>query len=977
MDLQHGFELIVDREIDEIKTRAQLYRHQRTGARLLSLENDDENKVFGITFRTPPSDSSGLPHIMEHAVLCGSEKYPVKEPFVELEKGSLKTFLNAMTYPDKTCYPVASQNLQDFYNLVDVYIDAVFHPMISPQTLAQEGWHYELDDLDSPLVYKGVVFNEMKGAYSSPDNLLGRYAQQSLFPDHTYGVDSGGDPRVIPTLTYKQFKAFHQTYYHPSNSYIFFYGDDDPTERLRRMDDALCGFDALQVESAIPLAPPFSAPASEGYPYDAGAETDGRKGMLVVNWLLAETFDQERSLGLAILAYILIGTPASPLRKTLIDSGLGEDLAGVGLESDLRQMVFSTGLKGVSHGGNDGEPNDFTAVESLVIDTLQRLVDEGIDPKTVAAALNTVEFRLREMNTGSFPRGLALMLTCLTTWLYDGDPLAPLAFETPLQAIKQRLARGEPYFENLIRQYLLHNPHRTTVILKPEPGLGQREEQAETVRLAQIRAALAPEQLAEIVEATRLLKLRQETPDTPEALASIPSLKLEDLERHNKQIPGEVTEMADGSQIVYHDLFTNGIVYFDLGMNLHLLPRELLPYAALFGRALLEMGTESEDFVSLSQRIGRATGGIRPSYLTSAVVDTDQASAWLFLRSKATPEHVPELFEILHDILLTARLDNPERFRQMVLEGKADMEAALTPAGHRLVNARLRSFFGEAGWLEEQLGGVSHLYFLRALADEIDQDWPGVLAKLETMRRLLVNRRALIANVTLDGGNWQRFQPLLAEFLQLLPAGPVSWQPWGTTVVPENQGLAIPAQVNFVGKGANLYQLGYSLHGSQAVINNYLRTTWLWEKVRVQGGAYGGFCVFDHRSGVFSYLSYRDPNIAETLETYDLTGQFLRNLDENRLSQEELVKSIIGTIGDMDAYQLPDAKGYTWLGRYLAGDTDEMRQQRREQILGTTLADFHAFGEALDGLRKNGLVVVMGAEQDLMAAHSLTIERVL
>ncbi len=978
MNETHGFILIKEQELPELNTQARLYRHMQSGAQLLSMENADENKVFGVTFRTPPSDSTGVAHIMEHAVLCGSRKYPVKEPFVELVKGSLNTFLNAMTFPDKTCYPVASQNLQDFYNLIDVYIDAVFHPLIEPRTLDQEGWHYELDDLEAPLVFKGVVFNEMKGAYSSPDSLLGRYAQQSLFPDNPYGVDSGGDPRYIPDLTYPQFKAFHETYYHPSNARIYFYGDDDPEERLRRMDLALQSFGSRQVDSAIPLQARFPQPRRQTIAYDAGDEQDGKKGMLVVNWLLPEPLEMERNLGLNILAYILIGTPASPLRKALIDSGLGEDLAGGGLDSDLRQMIFSTGLKGIDSADEAGQAN-FEKVEALVLATLVQLAQDGIDPQAVMAALNTIEFRLRENNTGAFPRGLLLMLRSLTTWLYDGDPLAPLAFEAPLQAIKARLAAGELYFEDLIRQYFLDNTHRTTIIMLPEPGLNARLEEVETEKLAGIRATMDAQRLQAALENTRQLNLYQETPDSPEALATIPSLRLDDLQRQNKLIPIE-TLQQDGARILFHDLSTNGIVYLDLGLDLHLLPQEYLPYASLFGRVLLEMGTQQEDFVRLSQRIGRLTGGIRPAFFSSALPGKSDAAAWLFLRSKATFEHTPDLLQILDDILRSPHLDNPERLHQMVLEEKAEMEAALTPAGHRLVNTRLRSFFSESGWLDEQMGGVSYLYFLRRLTDEIERDWPAVLARLQNMLALLVNRDGLLANVTLDRAGWDSVQPKLLGFLGALPGDKPIFQNWKVTPPAHDQGLAISAKVNYVGKGANLYECGYKMHGSFAVITNYLRTTWLWEKVRVQGGAYGGFTLFDHRSGVLTFLSYRDPNLVDTLHIYDQTGQFLRQLDVQRLSQAELTKSIVGAIGDMDVYQLPDAKGFTSMTRYLAGDSEAARQVRREQILTTTLQDFHTFGEALEQVAARGRVVVMGPEQDLHAANEqgceLSIEKV-
>jgi Zn-dependent M16 (insulinase) family peptidase len=956
----HGFELLTEQEIPELNTTARLWRHLRTGAELLSLENDDENKVFGVTFRTPPPDSTGLPHIMEHAVLCGSRKYPVKEPFIELAKGSLKTFLNAFTFPDKTCYPVASQNVKDFYNLIDVYLDAVFYPLIPPHTLQQEGWHYELEDPADPLTFKGVVFNEMKGAYSSPDNLLGRYSQQSLFPDHPYGLDSGGDPREIPNLTYEQFKSFHQTFYHPSNARIFFYGDDDPRERLRLIDEFIAEFEPLGVLSAIPSQPRFAGPQRFTYPYDAGQETDGdKKAMLTTNWMLDESRDPVTSLGLVMLSHILIGTPASPLRKALIDSGLGEDLTSGGLDSDLRQMIFSTGLKGIAL-------EDAEKVETLVLETLNTLVEEGIDPDMVEAAINTIEFRLRENNTGYFPRGLSLMLRALTTWLYDGDPLAPLAFEAPLAAIKGHLEAGEPYFEELIRHYLVENPHRTTVLLKPDPELRQRQEAAETERLSQARAAMDEEQLQSVIENTRHLKLLQETPDPPEALATIPTLTLEDLDKENKLIPLAVLQ-ENGTEVLFHDLFTNGIVYLDAGFNLGVLPQEMLPYVPLFGQALVKIGTEEEDFVKLSQRIGRKTGGIAPATFTSAIQDSQEITTWLFMRGKATVPQAEDLLAILQDVLLTVKLDNQERFRQMVLEAKAREEAALVPGGHRIVNTRLRARFDQAGWAAEQMDGISYLFFLRRLAADIEENWPAVLEKLEQVRHTLLNRDNMLINVTLDAADWDGFRPQLASFLGALPSSPVAQVQWSPDHNLAFEGLTIPAQVNYVGKGVNLYELGYRLHGSVSVISNYLRTTWLWERVRVQGGAYGAFFLFDHHSGVLTYLSYRDPNLLGTLDNYDGTSRFLHQLD---LSPEELTKSIIGAIGQMDAYQLPDAKGYTSMVRYLIGDTDAKRQRRREEVLSTTPADFKAFAEVLKEANQEGQVVVLGSQEAIEQANA-------
>ncbi len=952
----NGFELITARDVPEINSQVKVYRHCVTGARLLSICNQDENKVFGITFRTPPVTSNGIAHVMEHSVLCGSRRYPVKEPFIELAKGSLNTFLNAFTYPDKTCYPVASQNLQDFYNLIGVYLDAVFYPRIDEYTLRQEGWHYEAANADSPLTLKGVVFNEMKGAYSSPDDLLGDKSRISLFPDNAYGLDSGGDPAVIPDLTYAEFKVYHETHYHPSNAYIYFYGDDPEPERLGLLDEWLAAFERREVPSQIPLQAPFSQPRQLSVPYDSGDSPDA-KSHITVNWLLPEGNDVELALSLSILAHILIGTPASPLRKALIDSGRGEEVVG-GYEEQVRQPYFSAGLKGVQR-------EDAAKVEALILDTLAQLAQSGLDPETVAASLNTVEFRLREQNTGRFPRGLALMLGALTTWLYDGDPIAALAFEQPLNRIKAQAAAG-PIFETLIADRLVNNPHRTTVVLAPDPAEGQRRDVAEKDRLKKTKAALSAAELQAVIDTCVELKRRQDTPDSPEALATIPALKLGDLDRGIKTIPIE-TAAHDGAQILYHDLFTNGIVYLDLGFDLHALPQDLLPYAGLFGRLLTRMGAEREDFVKLTQRIGRTTGGIHATTLTSSIRDSDRAVAYLLLRGKAVAPQATALLDILHDILLTVKLDNRERFKQIVLEAKAGLEASLAPGGNRLVNQRLRARFTVDAWAAERMSGFSYLFFLRGLLEAIEQEWDAVLTKLEAVRQSLINRSTALANVTLDATNWATFQPQLQAFLSALPAAAATHGTWQPQFISQFEGLTFPAQVNYVGKGANLYRLGYQLHGSELVINNYLNTTWLWEKVRMQGGAYGGSCQFDRRSGVFTYLSYRDPNLLATLDNFDAAADYLRNLD---LDDAELTKSIIGAIGDLDAYLLPDAKGFTSLVRHLTSDTDEFRQQYRDEVLSTTAKDFKAFGEVLAGVKDQGEVVVLGSPSAIEQANA-------
>jgi Zn-dependent M16 (insulinase) family peptidase len=491
---------------------------------------------------------------------------------------------------------------------------------------------------------------------------------------------------------------------------------------------------------------------------------------------------------------------------------------------------------------------------------------------------------------------------------------------------------------------------------------------------------MSEEELRQVIAETKALKEAQERPDSPEALAAIPCLSLDDLERENKIIPLEVSQLAS-SKILYHDFFTNDIAYLDVGMNLHLLPQDLLPYISLFGRSLLGMGTEQEDFVKLSQQIDRKTGGISPSILNSVVKNCEQGASWLFLRGKAMVPQVGDLLAILGDVLLTVQLDNPERFLQIVLKNKAQMEASLLPRGHVVVNRRISAHFNVADWVGEQMGGISQLFFLRQLAVDIQSDWPSVLAKLEQIRETLVNRNAMLCNVTLDQANWQRVQPQLADFLSRLPTAPINTVAWTPTTSPAFEGLTIPARVNYVGKATALYKHGYKLHGSAIVISRYLRTSWLWEKVRVQGGAYGGFSLFDSMAGTFSFLSYRDPNLLDTLDVYDRSSHFLRT---EELSQEELSKGIIGAIGDWDSYQLPDAKGFTSMKRHLIGRSDEERQKLREEILSTTLNDFRAFADTLDQVKEHGHIVVMGessnlerANQELEKERQLVITKVL
>ena len=962
----NNFKLVRTEEVNELNTLAKIYRHIPTGAEILSMENDDENKCFGIAFRTPPSDSTGVAHILEHTVLCGSEKYPVKDPFVQLLKGSLQTFLNAFTYPDKTCYPVASQNLKDFHNLVDVYLDAVFHPRITPDFFKQEGWHYELQNPDDKLTIKGVVYNEMKGVYSSPDSLLAETSQQSLFPDTTYGLDSGGNPKHIPDLTYEQFKGFHKSFYHPSNARIFFYGDDPVEKRFEMLEEYLKDYQQIDPGSDIAVQNAFTEPVRVKKNYAVSADDEAPTPMFCVNWLLPAPTNAEELFALELLDHILLGTPASPLRKTLIESGLGEDITGGGLETHMLQMAYSIGLKGV-------DTQDLEEAEQLIHSTLNELAEKGIDQEDIDAALNTFEFDLRENNSGGFPRGLSLMLKALNAWNYDADPLELIAFEKPLQVVKKQSAQNG-FFEALLRRHFIENTHRSTVTLHPDREIAKQEEQAEIDRLANIQKKLTSEQVSEIIDSTKRLLELQATPDSTEALASIPLLQRDDLDQNIRTLERGEQQMH-GATVLTHDLFTNGILYLDIGLNLHALAPEDLPYASLLGSALLEMGTKNEDYVALSQRIAKTTGGIYGAPLLSALTDSKQGIARFFLRGKCMVAQTNELMSILQKVLTQPDFENRERFRQIVLEHKSELETALIPRGHSAVITRLKAQQHEAHWASEQLGGVEALFFIRKLAEEIESDWPTVCQRMERIRATLLDRENLLINLTVDEAAHPAVLSALERFLEKLPStGKAASKAWTTATLPKSEALTAPTQVNYVGCSANLFENGYQMHGSALVITRYLQTAWLWEKIRVQGGAYGGMCSFDQRSGAFTFASYRDPNLEQSIETYKATGDFLKNL---QLSNDELTRALIGAIGQLDAYQLPDSKGYSSCMRYLLGYTDEQRQKLRDEVLATTQEHFNAFGALLNEAFKTPAISVLCSAEKGKTSGLETFTKVL
>jgi len=985
-----AFELLRVDTVDEYGALCGVYRHKVTGAEVLSVIADEPNKVFGITFRTPPSDSTGVPHILEHSVLCGSRKFPTKDPFVELLKGSLQTFLNAFTYPDRTCYPVASMNLKDFYNLVNVYLDAVLHPraISDPLVLQQEGWHLELDDPSQPLTYKGVVYNEMKGVYSSPDSLMGRRTQQELFPDNTYGVDSGGTPSVIPDLTFDAFRDFHGKFYHPTNARIFFYGDDPAGARLDLVNEYLSEFKANPSDSVIRWQKKRTSPWTVVEKFPATPET-AAKHMVAINWLINdEPMTMRDQLAWGVLDHLLLGTSASKLAKELTESNLGDDLIGGGLSDELLQATYGIGLKGVA-------PEDVDKVEPLVLEVLASAAKSGFDQDAITASINTIEFSLREFNTGGYPRGLMFMLGSLSQWLYDRDPLDGVRFESALAELKAALERKEPVFQDLINKALLANGHRVTVKMVPDLKLEKEQEMEELDVLAKIKAAMTPADLANIVTSTNTLKARQAAADAPEDVAKLPRLDLADLDREQREIPIEIEHRAalagqsKGTTFLMHELPSSGILYADVCFDASSLTLDEAPLLPLFTACLTEMGTATKDRVTLSQEIGTHTGGLRtatllaqPSIAGGLVAPSDALFSYVCVRGKAVAGKADRLFGLMREVVSEGNLDEKQRVIEMLKETVAGYRASIPAAGHTYADSRLRSKYSAASWLADASGGISGFEHAKALLLQAETDWPTLSLRLKTMRAKLVASDGIVINLTGDAVVLETARPHAEAFTAALPssspewAGPggvrlhsVSKSLWAAapyTTAPTNEGLAVPTQVNYVAKGGQLYKPGEKVAGSAAVISKYLRTGYLWDTVRVMGGAYGGFCRLSASSGVFTYLSYRDPNLKGTLDNYDNAASHLSTLE---LSDGDLSQSIIGAVGEIDRPMQADQKGFASLSQYLAGETAADRQARRDELLSTTLADFRAFGDRLHLLNKESTVTVIGSKGSIDKAN--------
>lgn len=990
-----SYEIITKDLVSEYGAHCTMYRHKKTGAELLSVHNDDDNKVFGITFRTPPADSTGVPHILEHSVLCGSRKYRTKEPFVQLLQGSLQTFLNAFTYPDRTCYVLASQNDKDFKNLVNVYADAVFHPRATsdPMVHAQEGWHLELEDKDQPLTYKGVVYNEMKGVYSSPDSLLFRQSQRSIFPDNTYAVDSGGDPVNIPDLSFEQFADFHAKFYHPANSRIYFWGDDDVSERLELMDEYLSEFDASPESKPGSVIEwqkkTITEPTWEKHSYPVGADQP-ETHMVMVNWLMNEKpFTPLEDLLVGILDHLLMGTSQSVLYKKLIESGLGTAITGGGLSDELLQATFSVGLKGV-------KPEDSKAVEALVADTLAQVVEDGFTDDDIASAMNTIEFRLREFNTGSYPKGLSFMLGAMSKWIYDGQPAEALKFEEPLAELKSMIEKdGAATFTSFLKSYLVENNHRVTIEMVPSKTLEADQLKEEEDRLQAIKDSLSEDDIDNIIKQTSELKALQASEDAPEDRATIPSLELEDLKREITEFPIAVSENENesGVTVIRHEMqSTSGIAYVKFAVDVTEVEYDDIPLLSLFTRIMTETGTSDYSDVELSQKIGTHTGGVGASLSLSPLRPDDAPDGTVLkgtslmskviISGKSTSTKTDELFTIFNLMLTDANLDSQKKVVEMLKETKTRIESSIQGSGHSFANTRLKARYSVPGYLNEKMGGISYLSFVNKILEEAENDWESVLARLQRIRDAIIKssscRDGMFLDITGDKEVLDTIQPTVDDFLKNLPGDAEGTKvpdfyntehPWATKALGEmeeyaplkDEGFVVPTQVSYVGKGGQLYEPGETVHGSAAVISRYLRTGYLWDHVRVIGGAYGGFCTFDAGAGdgVFTFLSYRDPNLDKTLDVYDATADaLLAAAEELEKKPEALATAIIGAVGDMDGALSPDQKGGKALNIWLSRKTSERRQQFRDEVLNTKASDFRDFAMKLKEMKKQSVAVV-------------------
>lgn len=950
-DVLHGFKVQKISNVPEISSNVYEFEHLKTGAKLLYVAANDDNKVFYIAFRTPPKDDTGVTHIIEHSVLCGSKKYPLKEPFVELVKGSMNTFINAMTYPDKTVYPVASRNAKDFRNLEDVYLDAVFFPamLTTPEILMQEGHHYEIDNPDSPLAYSGVVYNEMKGALSAPDDILARKSTHELFPDNCYGFESGGDPEAIPNLTYDDFIAFHKKFYHPSNCYIYLYGDVDIAEQLKYLDaEYLSHFDKIDVDSKIIPQPLFNSMKIVEDFYPIGAEeSDAEKTFVSLNYLTGNVTDSATILGLEILNHALFQTPAAPLKKAIIDSKLGKDVDS-GLDEDLLQPAFSLVLNG-------SEKNRAEKFFNLVTDEMNNLIKNGIDKTLLQASINLFEFRLREADFGLAPKGLIYGLRGLRTWIYDADPTIYFRYEDDLKTIKDGLNNG--YFENLLQKYFIDNPHKVLMTLVPSKTVAAERDAATAAKLSDVKAKLSPEEIQKLIDTAKNLKIRQQAPETPEALEKIPLIQISDIRKESEVLP-LIYRDIDGTRILFSNIDTHGIIYLNFYFDALKVPQSKVFYAFLLNELVGRVDTRRHSYEDLANLVNLNIGG----FGTAINADTKKNEPNSFqprlkVYAKCLSSKVENMSAILSEIFTESIFTNKKRIREIIEEEQIGIELNLQAAATSVISARLASYYSTAGAYNDSRI-LPFNEFLKDLLKNFDEKFDDLVDELYDTYNRLLNRNGLVVSVTTTDELYKNFRPYLTKIIKSLPVDEYPAADYDYPCTAQNEGLYSQSRVQYVGKGANFISLGYDYDGTLNILETILRYDYFWTKIRVQGGAYGAFASFGRNGNLF-FASYRDPNLKNTIDVFNGTAEFLRNFD---VSDREMDKYIIGTMSRVDKPLTPSIKGQIAAECCLKGITYDDRQKSRNEILSARQDDIKKLAALVEACMAENNLCVFGNE---------------
>ncbi len=964
------YEILEERPIADLKSDSYILRHRKTGARLALLSNEDDNKVFYIGFRTPPTDSTGVAHIIEHTVLCGSEDFPVKDPFIELAKGSLNTFLNAMTYPDKTVYPVASCNDKDFQNLMHVYLDAVFHPNIykTEKIFEQEGWHYEMESEDSELTINGVVYNEMKGAFSSPDDVLARNTLNSLYPDTTYAIESGGDPEVIPDLTYEQYLDFHRRYYHPSNSYIYLYGDMDMTEKLNYLDaQYLSRYDALEVDSHVGLQKPFDKPQEIRKTYSVleGEELDNHT-YLSMNWSVGDNLDPKLYVALDVLDYCLCGAPGAVLKKALIEKGIGSEIYGE-YENDIHQPYYSV----VAKNANEDQKDEFIRT---VREVLQKQAEEGLDKKSLLAGINSGEFKYREADFGRFPKGLLYGLQALDSWLYDDrKPWIHIEANETYRQLRESVDTG--YFEELIRTCFLNNQHQTILVLAPEAGLAQKKDQELKDKLTAYRESLSQEEIRAIVRETADLKAYQEEEDSQENLEKIPLLSREDLRREIEPYHNEERSIGD-TKILYHNVFTNGISYITFLFDLSKIPGSYFPYIGLLKTVLSMVDTDDYTYEDLNNEIGILTGGM--SGAVNVYPDTRVENAYSVKFEtcvKVLHDHLEDAFRLMNQVLLHSHLDDVSRIREVLEEAKSQFQADMISAGHQVAAARALSHISESSAVTDAVNGLAQYRLLCSVLDGGDAAIRDLSEKLQTLCHMIFRQDNLLMDVTCEEKDYEGFQAQVNCFAAQLFTDEVETGSFHPEVKKVSEAFQTAGQVQFVCRAGNFRHHGIPYTGALNVLRVIMGYDYLWGNIRVKGGAYG--CMSSYmRSGNSYFVTYRDPHLKRSLDVFEGATAYLENFDAD---EREMTQFVIGAVSSVDTPKTPRAKGQYGLSVYLSRMDTEMLQKNRNELLDADASAIRALARQVSAFLSDGSLCVVGTADKIREYGDLfdTVEPLL